>query len=264
MRLAAIQFAPALHDLHATLGALQPHLDAACEADLIVLPELCNSGYNLPDRPTALAAAEPVAASAFLDHLAAFCAQHHCEIVTGFCEREREALYNSAVLVDANGPVETYRKLHLFMNEKDFFTPGDRGLPVVERPYGRVGMQVCFDWAFPEAWRALAMQGADIIAHPSNLVLPGRCQRAIPIHAMLNRVFIITGNRIGTEGALTFTGQSIIASPAGEVLAEAAQDNACVITAVIDPNAAHDKMLTPRNHAFDDRRADVYGSAGAS
>ena len=114
-----------------------------------------------------------------------------------------------------------YRKLHLFVNEKDIFEPGDLGLPVFDRPYGRVGMQVCFDWAFPEAWRVLALKGADVICHPANLVLPGLAQSALPIYALTNRVFIATANRVGTEGELTFTGTSLIADPGGRVLSQA-------------------------------------------
>ena len=127
-------------------------------------------------------------------------------MVSGLNERDGDRLYNSAVLVGPEGYVGRYRKLHLFMNEKDYFQPGDAGLPVFDIGACKVGMLVCFDWQFPEAWRVLALKGADVICHPANLVLPGLAQRAVPIHALTNRVYVVTGNRTGTEGGLDLHG----------------------------------------------------------
>jgi predicted amidohydrolase len=117
---------------------------------------------------------------------------------------------------------------------------------------------VCFDWIFPEVWRILALKGADIICHPSNLVLPGLAQRAIPIHALTNRVYVVTANRIGTEGDLTFTGVSTIANPRGDILAQASQAKEELVVQEIDIAVARDKMITPRNHLLTDRRPEQY------
>ncbi len=202
MKLACIQFTPAFLDRDETIRRLDPWLDEAAGAggaDLVVLPELCNSGYNFGSRDEAFACAERADDGPFLAHLARRCSELDCEIVTGFCERLGDDLYNSAALLSARGLEGLYRKLHLFMNEQDFFVPGDRGLPVFERPYARIGMQICFDWSFPEPWRVLALAGAEIVAHPANFVLPGKAQRAIPVHAMLNRMFVANANRLGTR-----------------------------------------------------------------
>jgi predicted amidohydrolase len=260
MRIAFIQFAPAYCDLDETLRRLDPLLDQCRGADLIVLPELCNSGYNFASRDDALASAVSLDGGAFVEHTTEQCAQLDCEIVAGLNEQDGDRLYNSAALISSNGVVGVYRKLHLFMNEKDIFEPGDRGLPVFDRPYGRVGIQICFDWAFCESWRVLAVKGAEIIAHPSNLVIPGKCQRAMPVYAMTNRVFIATANRIGTERDLTFTGRSLIVAPSGDVLAEAPSGEPAVRIVEIDPADARDKMLTPRNDALTDRRPEEYTS----
>ena len=162
------------------------------------------------------------------------------------------------MLVGPAGYVGRYRKLHLFLNEKDFFELGDEGLPVFDLGACRVGMLVCFDWIYPEVWRVLALKGADVICHPSNLVLPGLAQRAVPIHALTNRVYVVTANRIGSEGELTFTGLSTLADPRGEVLAQAppAEEAVCVVD--IDLALARDKQITPRNHLFADRRPEAY------
>ena len=111
------------------------------------------------------------------------CKKHNMHIVSGINERVENRLYNSSVLVGPTGITGTYRKLHLFKNEKDFFTPGDLGLPIFRMGSLCIGMLICFDWIFPEAWRVLSLKGADIICHPSNLVLPGFAQQAVPVHA---------------------------------------------------------------------------------
>jgi predicted amidohydrolase len=227
-------------------------------ADLVVLPELCNSGYNFASPQQAWATSEPLDESIFLQFLEAQCQRYNLHIVSGFNERDGDRLYNSAVLVGPLGYVGRYRKLHLFMNEKDFFEPGDVGLPVFDLGHCRVGMLVCFDWLFPEVWRILALKGADIICHPSNLVLPGLAQRAVPIHALANRVYVVTANRVGSEGNLLFTGLSTIASPGGGVLVQASPSEEEAGLAQIDISLARDKNITPRNNVVTDRRPEEY------
>jgi predicted amidohydrolase len=119
-------------------------------------------------------------------------------------------------------------------------------------------MLVCFDWMFPEVWRILAIKGADVICHPSNLVLPGLCQRAIPIHSLTNRIYTITANRIGTEDDFTFTGLSTISNPNGEVLYQASEDKEEVKIVDINISLARDKKITPMNDIIKDRRPSEY------
>lgn len=259
MKLAVIQFSPAFCDRDESIRRLDPLLDSCRGADLIVLPELSNSGYNFKSRDEARACAEPVDSGRFLDHLTKKCGEMNCEIIAGFCERAGDRLYNSAALLSSSGLTGWYRKMHLFVDEPDWFSPGDLGLPVFDREYGTVGILICFDWCFCETWRILALRGADLICHPSNLVIPGKAQKAIPVHAMTNRVFVATANRIGTEGELTFTGRSIVADPHGEVMHEASQTEAEAVIVEFDPTLARDKMMTRRNDAMADRRPDQYG-----
>lgn len=263
MEIAAVQFAPLLGNLEGTINRLARLLPQAARAALVVLPELCNSGYNFQSVEQAWKASEPIDGP-FVQFLTAACRTYGFHVVSGLNERAENCLYNSAVLIGPTGYLGRYRKLHLFMNEKDFFQPGDEGLPVFDLALGSeswgVGMLVCFDWLFPEAWRLLALKQADIICHPSNLVLPGLAQRAVPVHAVINRVYVATANRIGTEGNLTFTGMSTIASPQGNVLVQAGEDTEKVLRVDADLALARDKNITPRNHVFSDRRLDVYGA----
>jgi predicted amidohydrolase len=129
---------------------------------------------------------------------------------------------------------------------------------VFDTRIGKIGMLVCFDWMFPEAWRKLALQGAQLIAHPSNLVLP-YCQSVIPSYSLVNRCYIATANRIGCERNLTFTGQSVLTNPGGEELLKGDTDKSQVLSAEIDLSLADNKYITAKNDAFADRRSEVYG-----
>jgi len=253
-----VQFAPKLGAPNENIKSIK-QLTEPLESQLIVLPELANSGYRFKDYAEAKKASGTLYESLFLDSLKNIANVKGAYIVTGFCERDGDNLYNSAVLIGPNGILGVYRKLHLFWGEKSIFKKGNNGLPVFDTPIGKIGMLVCFDWMFPEAWRHLALKGAQIIAHPSNLVLP-YCQGVIPSYALVNRCFIATANRIGTERDLTFTGQSILASPNGEVLQRAGESKIEVLSSQIDLDCAKDKFITPCNDAFADRRDDVYGN----
>jgi len=258
MNVGFIQLSPVLGDLDATMSKVKKHMDRFTAADLVVLPELCNSGYNFESSQQARDTAEPVESSVFLEYLHSVCVRHDRYIVTGFNERDGDRLYNSAILIGPGGVCGKYRKLHLFLNEKDIFTPGDVGLPVFDVSGCKLGLLICFDWVFPEVWRVLALKGADVICHPSNLVIPRLAQTAIPVHALINRVYVITANRTGREGDLSFTGLSTIAGPRGEILCQAGPSEEESGLVEIDLAAARNKMVTPRNHLLQDRRPDEY------
>mgnify|MGYP001439503708 FL=1 len=122
-------------------------------------------------------------------------------------------------------------------------------------------MMVCFDWVFPEVARALALAGADIICHPSNLVL-GYCQQAMLTRCLENKVYAITANRYGFDhrphGNLRFTGRSQIVAPGGTLLHKAASQRDELFVMDIDPALARDKSITPRNEVLRDRRPEFY------
>lgn len=256
---ACVQFAPELADRDATIASLAPLLDQTRGADIVVLPELCNSGYHFEYVEQALESSETVRGSVFLRYLQERCRDLDCRIVTGFNERDGYALYNSAVLVGPDGVEGLYRKLHLFNMEKAFFQPGDLGLPVFQVAGCTVGILVCFDWFFPESWRCLALQGADLVCHPSNLVVPGWCQKGVPVHCFVNRIHAATANRVGSERDLTFTGRSQIVTAQGEAAAAAGPDEETIITADLDLALARDKSFADHNHVLADRRPDAYG-----
>jgi len=266
MVVSCIQFEPSKGEPEANLSSLEPLLSGV-DADLIVLPEMFASGYFFDSTDQAAALAEPVPDGPTTRALEEWARAKNATIVAGLPERDGDHLYNSAVVVTPNGWLGTYRKTHLFYEETLHFTPGD-GFTVwtVTDRSGqsyRLGVMVCFDWFFPEAARTLALGGADVIAHPSNLVLP-HCPSSMPVRALENGVFTATANRIGTESngqeSLTFIGQSVICSPKAEVLAKATSDDSMIITAEIDPHEARSTRLNAYNDRRGDRRPELYAS----
>ena len=253
--------------------ALVASAEARGGADLYVLPELFASGYFFASTDEAHSLAEDVPTGETTRRLERWAAETGATFVAGVPERDatrREPrLFNSAVVVTPRGHLGTYRKTHLFYEETLHFAPGDSGFRVwtVTDRAGtsyRLGVMICFDWIFPESARALALAGADVIAHPSNLVLP-YCPDAMPIRALENGVFTATANRIGTESngreGLTFIGRSRICGPGATVLADAPGDAEGVFTAEIDPREARSTRLNAYNDRVADRRPSFYADA---
>jgi predicted amidohydrolase len=231
------------------------------EAELVVLPELWSSGYVFSSHAEVAGLAEDAHGGASARALTAAARRGRRHLIAGFPERSRGRFYNSAMLVGPAGVRAVYRKLHLFEREQEWFAPGNLPLEVHRVGAARVGMLICFDWRFPEAARILALRGADVIAHPSNLVF-ANAQQAMLTRAMENRVFVVTANRIGIErrpgGRVPFTGRSQIVAPSGELLASATRHEEVAKTARCDLALSRDKSLTPITHLFRSRRPGFY------
>ncbi len=260
-RVSALQLNPRLLEPKENLSSLTEML-APLETDLVVLPELCLSGYMFDNKEEVSSISEEIPGGMAFETLRMLSRDNNFSLVYGFAELSGDKLYNSAALLNPNGSYYVYRKTHLFWNEKLWFQPGDSGLNVFEGKYGvRLGLMICFDWQFPEAARTLALKGAQVICHPSNLVLPW-CQQAMITRSLENRVFSITSNRTGTETrggqSLGFTGQSQILGTKGEILARMGETEQGIETCIIDPDLALNKAVTPLNDAFADRRPGLY------
>jgi predicted amidohydrolase len=231
------------------------------EADLLVLPELFNSGYIFANKKELESLAEEVPEGKTTESLSKLSQKTKTSLVFGLAEKDKDKIYNSAVLLTPQGKKGVYRKLQLFDQEKYLFSPGDKEPEVFEMDGVKVGMMICFDWLFPEIARILALKGADIICHPSNLVLP-YAQEAMLTRSLENGVFTITCNRIGEEKRagkeLTFTGKSQIIGPRGKLLLRASQDKEEIGVLEIAPLSAREKKFTQNNFILDDRRPEYY------
>jgi len=232
------------------------------EADLVVLPELFNTGYQFVSKDEVTQLSEDVPGGFTTQCLVSLCNQRDFYVVAGLAEKANHAYFNSAILVGPEGLIGLYRKTHLFAEEKTFFEPGDTGFKVFDIGPAKVGLMVCFDWLFPESARSLALNGADIICHSANLVLP-YCPDAMVTRCLENHVFAVTANRIGFEERggkkrLTYIGKSEIVSPEGEILLRAGDDNEELAIFEIDPALARNKQVNRYNNIFSDRRPDLY------
>lgn len=260
MRVGFFQFHPHFGRVDDNLQQIEQALNKQDSA-LLVLPELCLTGYLFRDRAQLLALAEDPRSSPSLDRLQALCVRRGLHLVLGFAERDDDKLYNSAVLIGPTGLIARYRKPQLFGGEKRLFDPGDGPLEPVNFGASKLGLMLCFDWAFPEIARRLALRGAEIICHPSNLVLD-HGQGAMRTRSIENAVYTVTANRFGCElrqgQRLCFTGGSQIVDPNGQLLAQAPGARQMLKIVDLDLSKARDKHITPQNHRFDDRRLDLY------
>lgn len=239
-------------------------------ARIVVLPELIVPGYRL-ERDHLEQGADPLdgpVTRAWRE----LAKRADGFIAGGFCERDGDRLYNTAVLVGPEGIALHYRKLHLFSGEKEIFAPGDLGLPVAHTGVGVIGLCVCYDLRFVETVRILALQGAELVCVPTAW-LPGfdkqrwdsegYCPQArgAVLQANLDQVHIACASQVGPANGLHFLGSSLVCDPYGAVpLGPLPTDRAELGLVTIDLDAvaqARDRgaMINP----FDDRRSDVYG-----
>ncbi len=260
MKIGFFQFAPQFGKRRENLQTVAEAL-AQVSLDLLVLPELFSTGYLFTAKQDLVSLAEPVPGptTLFLQQIAE---RKQLFMVYGLAERHQDAFFNSAVLLGPEGVRAVYRKAHLFLEEKLYFAPGNTPFTIHQIGNTKIGILVCFDYWFSEAVRRLALQGAQIICHPSNLVLPGYGQQITRVRALENRLFWVLCNRTGKDvrdgRELSFTGESQIVSPKGEILCQAGPEETRLQVIEIDPRAADDKRVTPMNDLFQDRRTDLY------
>jgi N-carbamoylputrescine amidase len=237
---------------------------AADGADLVILPELANSGCDLGSRALAFQLAEEVPGSPTLEAWKKEAEESRIHVVAGLLEKDGGTLHNSAVLLGP-GAFGRYRKTHLWDREKLLYEPG-RELPVFDTPLGEIGLLVCYDAWFPEAARTLATKGAQILCIPSNAPddwVPEHQRRGdltmLDVHciaaANANRVFVVAANRVG-DGYL---GRSCVVDATGGILALAGATYEGLISAEVDlDRARREKQLTDLSHPFEDRNPAVY------
>jgi len=229
-------------------------------ADIIVLPELFNTGYLFLNKEELKIHSEEAKRGETYNFVHSLSKEKNCLIGYGFAEKENDKYYNSMALVSPEGMVGLYRKTHLFFEEWFIFTPGNLPYEVYEYQGVKIGMLICFDYIYPEAMRTLALKGAQIVLLPANLILHF-CPDAMVTRSVENRIFTVLADRVGREDRggknLKFIGRSQIVAPNGEILIRVG-DEECVKVLEIDPRIALDKKVTPHNDIFKQRREDLY------
>jgi predicted amidohydrolase len=261
MKIGFFQFRPVFGDVERNTRHVLERLENV-EADLLVLPELALSGYLFASRQEARTIARLVASSGAIEALVDLCRRRRLHLVVGLPELARDRCFNSALLLGPGGELLRYRKLHLFNREPEWFHPGDLEPALQTVGDARVGVLICFDWAFPEITRVLTLRGMDLLCHPSNLVLD-HCQRAMYARSVENGIYTVTANRYGVDrrpdGRVRFTGRSQVLGPRGEQLARARAQREELVLVDVDPTTARDKRLRSGNDLMAERRPEFYG-----
>jgi predicted amidohydrolase len=269
MKIAAVQTDIRLGDIDRNVARLTEGLKetASHGAVLTLFPECALTGYCFPSLEEARKFAQPVNGSATLA-LADVCRELNVHAIFGTVEADKDRIFNTAILVGPNGLVGAYRKVHLpYLGVDKFATYGDQPFAVHSAHDLRIGMNICYDAAFPEGARTLALLGADLIALPTNWPPGAECVagHVLNTRAMENAVYFAACNRVGTEAGFRFIGRSRICGPDGSTLATSDGDAEEILYAEIDPAVARMKRVVRKvgEHAIDrlaDRRPEMYGA----
>ncbi|WP_342661752.1 Formamidase (plasmid) [Rhodococcus ruber] len=271
--------AVALAQLDVVAGRPQDNRALACTrtraafdagADIVVLPELAISGYVV-DRDLAFSVAEPLDGPS-LAALGELARTHNGVVAYGFCERDGDELFNSVAVVGAAGLLLHYRKLHLFDQEKQVFSPGNLGLPVVETDFGVIGVCICYDLRFVEVMRSMSLRGADIVLAPAAWV--GGFDKSVPavgatghvdsirVQANLDQVAVVAVSQVAGAahgGPATLGGSAAFdafGTPLAGPLSRTAPETAIAHIDITTGRNAQVRSATIRPRQ--DRRTDVY------
>jgi predicted amidohydrolase len=236
-------------------------------AQIVVLPELANSGYVFKDRSEARACAEPLDGPTVTEWIS-LARKHGLVIVGGVCESDESAglIFNSAVIVDGGGLRAVYRKAHLWDREQLVFEPGREPPPVVDTPHGRLSVVVCYDLEFPEWVRLAALGGVELLCAPTNWPREPRPDGERPVEvvrvqadASMNRIFIAACDRAGTERGVEWVNGTVIVGPDGFPLAgPVGRDETATVIARCRLSDAQSKRVSERNDVLEDRRPELY------
>jgi predicted amidohydrolase len=240
------------------------------DAKLVMFPECALTGYAYNSLAEAIPFAERIDGPAS-EAIAATCRETGTHAVAGFIERDGDKFYNAAMLVGPAGVIGSYRKVHLpFIGIDRFLTPGDRQFNVFDLPFGKLGLNICYDISFPEAARVLKLMGAELIALITNW--PEAAWRSPEFvantRALENHLFYAATDRVGTERGWKFIGRSKIVDCNGDTLAEAGIEDEELLIASIDFEQANLNRIVNVAGAYEldrleDRRPEMYEVIGS-
>ena len=266
IRVAACQIDPQLGEVEANLDLIARAVGEAAAAGsaFTVLPEAAVTGYAFASLSEALPVArkaEAIAENALLG----LAQTHRMTIVCGTLEADAGEVFNTALVLLPDGRRYRYRKMHLpFLGVDRFATPGPDAPAVIEAEGLRFGVLICYDLRFPEAARVCALDGADLIALPTNWPVGVEFHPDLfaPARAAENHCYVLAADRVGTERGTTFMGRSLLVDYDGKVLAQAGASEELLV-GEIEPEAARATHVRrrPGEHEWDtigDRRPGLY------
>ncbi|HXG93118.1 MAG TPA: carbon-nitrogen hydrolase family protein [Blastocatellia bacterium] len=241
------------------------------DAELVIFPECALTGYCFDSLEEAAPHAEAIDGPSSAA-IAEACRETGAFVVAGFIEKEGAAYYNAAMVVGPDGVVGCYRKVHIpFIGLDRFVTPGDKPFEVINLPFGRIGVNICYDASFPESARALKLMGAELIVLPTNWPHGARrtADFVINSRAMENHVNFAAVDRVGTERGWEFIGRSKVVDFNGDTLFEAGKENQEILFAELDLQAANNNRIVNVAGSYEidrlkDRRPEFYGVVTAA
>ncbi|NMX67533.1 carbon-nitrogen hydrolase family protein [Pseudomonas sp. WS 5111] len=260
MRVALYQCPPLPLDVAGNLKRLHHVAHEAGDADLLVLPEMFLTGYNIgAEAVGALAETQDGPAAQTIAELAR---NAGLAILYGYPERAEDGqIYNSVQLIDATGQRRcNYRKTHLFGDlDHSMFSAGGDEFPIVELNGWKLGFLICYDLEFPENTRRLALAGAELILVPTANMVPFDFVADVTVRARAfeNQCYVAYANYCGHEDQIQYCGQSSIAAPNGQRVAQAGLDEALIV-ATLDRLLIRDAQAA--NHYLADRRPELYAA----
>ena len=273
VKLAVIQMACS-DDLETNLAKAETMVREAARggANIVLLQELFESLYFPQlEREDLFALAHPVEGHPFLERFGALAGELGVVLPISFFEKANQTYFNSLMMFGADGAnLGVYRKSHIpdgpGYEEKYYFNVGDTGFRAWRTKFGTVGVAICWDQWFPEAARAMALQGADLLLYPTaigsepqeagGLETKAMWQRAMVGHAVSNSCYVAAANRVGTEEGATFYGGSFVSDYMGEKLSEADETSETIIYAEL--NFARAQTFRAGFGFFRDRRPELY------
>ena len=257
IRIAVAQTAPIVGDVESNLAASETLVDRiAGSADLVVFPELFTTGYRREGMDHARLA-EPLDGGQSLERLGRVARRSSLAIVGTILEAEDGRVYDTAVVIGADGRLAgSYRKTHLYPEERAYFAPGDQ-LEIVDAGVARIGLAICFEHGFPEIFAELALGGAEIIAIPS--AVPTGYEYLLELRtrarAQDNQVFVAAANLVGFDGVTEWCGESMIVGPRGDVLASAGRAPGIISAELDGQRVVAERQQEP---VLANRRPDLY------
>lgn len=235
---------------------------ASKEADIVCLPELFATGYDLDVLKEEVVKLSIKYNNLIIDSIAKAARENKVYVLAPFGEVRdiSSVVYNSAVLFDDNGnKVGSYAKTHLHEMDKPYFKAGSE-LPVFDTKYGRIGILICYDLAFPEPSRSLCLDGAEIIIAPAawGVEFYARWRAQLSHRALENVLFTVGVNRVGDKEGMHFFGKSMVCDPNGQVLAVLPEDEELVDVVAIDLDDVRKYRI--ETTFLQDRRPQIYGN----
>ncbi|HXU39088.1 MAG TPA: carbon-nitrogen hydrolase family protein [Blastocatellia bacterium] len=273
IKIACVQMDVTIGDVEANRREIVRRLGEATDAaaELVIFPECALTGYCFNSLEEATPFAESIAGPSF-EAIAEACHKTGAYAVVGFIEKDGSNFYNAAMLVGPNGIAGSYRKVHLpFLGVDRFLKSGDRPFNIIELPFGKIGVNICYDASFPEAARALKLLGAELIVLPTNWPTGAwrTAEFIINSRACENHINFAAVNRVGVERGWQFIGRSKVVDYNGDTLAEASRESEQLLFVEVDLQEANNNKIVNVAGSYEidrlaDRRPEFYGLIGST